>query len=66
MRVPKSLRPAAQFAEAHGFKIEMTAKNHLRYKKPGHRTVYSGGTVSDHRAVRNIIAELTKSLEHRR
>lgn len=65
MRVPKILRPAQQFAEKNGFRVELTAKNHLRYKKPGHQTVYSGRTVSDHRAVRNIISDLTKSLEGR-
>ena len=65
MKIQKSLKPAKQFAEKHGFTVEPTANNHIRYRKPGHKTVYSGSTLSDRRAVRNVISHLTKSLEGR-
>lgn len=63
MKVKKVMKPAAEFAEAHGFTVSLTRGNHLRFTRPGCKSVFAGSTVSDQRAARNVISLLQRSLD---
>jgi len=43
-KVPKHLKQAARRARAEGWTIELTGRNHLRWKPPRGRAVITGST----------------------
>lgn len=62
MRVNKMMKPAADFAKANGFSVSLTRNHHLCFSREGCKPVFAGSTVSDHRAARNVISLLKRSM----
>lgn len=63
MRAPtKRARDMVALAERLGFRASRTRKGHLKFSRPGHRPVFTGGTPSDTRTLHNLRAELRRSL----
>jgi len=63
--VVKELRELARVAVSQGWRVERTGKHHLRWVPPEKagktgRVIYSGSTLSDYRAIRNIRAMLRR------
>jgi len=61
MKTSKAVRPVLELAQELGYQVSRTKGGHLRFGKPGHRTVFSSSTPSDWRTQRNIIAELRRN-----
>lgn len=57
----KDLIPLIRHAKKHGWMVEYTGSQHLRWQSPTGAFVFSGNTVSDHRAVHNIRARLRRA-----
>jgi hypothetical protein len=43
-----------------GWTVEWTRNNHIRFKHPSGAMVHTSGTPSDHRAVKNLEAQLRR------
>lgn len=53
------MKGLVKLAEASGFRVEHTSKNHLRFLAPdGVTIVISAGTPSDSRSMKNLLARL--------
>lgn len=65
MKIGKTIRPAMEYARELGYRASRTSGGHLRFSKPGRRTVFSSSTPSDWRTARNVISQLRKSAEGR-
>nr|WP_079227320.1 hypothetical protein [Pseudomonas putida] len=60
-RFGKRLEVVIGYAKNHGWSISITRGGHLRLTKPGRPTVHTSRTPSDHRAVRNAVAQLSRA-----
>ena len=49
------------YAEQLGFEAQFTKKSHIKFTKPGRRSVYTSGSPSDHRTLLNAESNLRKS-----
>lgn len=49
---------ARKVADELGYTLSLTKKGHLRFDKPGSAPIFSSGTPSDWRTVKNTIADL--------
>lgn len=58
--IPKVLRPFADEAIRQGWRIEKTARCHLKWRAPTGALVVTSSTPSDQRAVRNIVSDLKR------
>jgi hypothetical protein len=56
----KDLRQIAITAAHQGWRVTRTGGGHLRWTSPTGAPVFSGSTLSDHRALRNIEMQLRK------
>lgn len=58
----RSLRDLVRFAEAHGWAVHASAKNHVVFLSPdGKHRVVAAGTASDHRSLLNLIGQLRRA-----
>lgn len=48
-------------AETDGWSIEETKRSHIQLKGPNGALIHTGGTPSDHRAVRNLRAQIRRA-----
>lgn len=60
-RTCELVRRTVEFAESLGFQVEFTSKSHLKFTKPGKRSVYASGTPGDKRASLNAMAQIRQS-----
>ncbi len=62
MRFPnaKRLAPLLAFAKQEGFEVARTRNGHLKFTKPGYPPVFTSSTPSDHRAIKNTLAQLRR------
>jgi len=61
MAISRDLTGIFKVILGQGWRIEQTAKNHFRcYSPDGKHIVTTGGTLSDHRAIANIKANLRR------
>lgn len=62
MRPAKEMRKLADALEAQGWKVTKTTKGHYRFVPPDpeKRIVHTGGSPSDHRAFKNLKADLRR------
>lgn len=60
-RLGKRLAMVISYARSHGWSISTTRGGHLRLTKPGRPVVHTSRTPSDHRAVRNAVALLSRA-----
>lgn len=58
----EQLRGLIEFALSEGWQVRRTPKGHLKFTKPGHTSIYTGTTASDHRACLNARAELRRAM----
>lgn len=65
MKITKAIRPAMEYAKELGYQASRTRGGHLRFTKPGRRSVITSSTPSDWRTTRNVISQLRKSAEGR-
>jgi hypothetical protein len=49
------------YAGELGFQAEFTKKSHIKFTKPGRKPVFTSGTPSDPRALKNAESNLRKS-----
>lgn len=49
------------YAKANGWSYSRTRKGHFRFFKEGHAVIFTSGTPSDWRAIRNAIAMLARA-----
>jgi len=54
----KDMKRLIQAAEAAGWVVSRTKKNHLKFKAPSGAIVIASSTPSDHRSLKNTRAEL--------
>lgn len=59
--LPRELRDLGKKALAAGWEITRTRNLHIRWKSPTGALVYTSGTPSDRRTVRNVAALLKKA-----
>jgi len=61
-RVPKELRRIVAAATAAGWTVQRLASGHWRFVPPDRtkKMVVTGGTPSDHRVLRNLVADLRR------
>lgn len=60
----KQLRPVIKYAQQLGFTVSTSRrKQHLHFRKPGCRTVFSSSTPGDWRVAKNAMAELRRSAQ---
>jgi len=52
-------------AEQEGWTVSKTNGNHLRFTRPGRRTVFGSATPGDHRAIANIRGKLRRAKNER-
>lgn len=57
----KRLRDLIEFAVGEGWRVKRTSGGHLKFTKPGHTSIYTSSTASDHRASLNARAELRRA-----
>nr|WP_067285880.1 cobyrinic acid a,c-diamide synthase [Marinobacterium profundum] len=57
----KRLRALIAFALNEGWCIKRTPGGHLKFSKPGHASIYTSSTASDHRASLNARAQLRRA-----
>jgi hypothetical protein len=57
----KDIKQLASKAKKQGWVVETTGGGHLRWTSPEGKSVISGNTVSDYRAVRNISKRLERA-----
>lgn len=57
------LRKIEQAAREQGWRVERTKKGHIRFVPPDATKpmVVAAGTPSDHRSIRNLVAQLRRS-----
>lgn len=60
----KALKPVIAYADANGWELGRTNGGHLRFRKSGRQPIHCASTPSCHHAVRNILADLTRSDRH--
>lgn len=58
-------RDIAKYAEQQGFLVSTTRRGHLKFSRPGCRTVFTSGSPSDVRVLKNTKAEIRRSLRGR-
>lgn len=56
------LRRLIEFALREGWQVRRTANGHLKFTKPGHASIYTGTTASDHRSCLNARSELRRAM----
>lgn len=61
MGLPKEWRDLIAEATRQGWQIELTGSNHLRWRSPEGKPVFSASTPSDHRAIKNIRSMLRRN-----
>lgn len=61
IRIPPDHKPIVEHARAHGWELTRTRGGHLRLRSPHGATVLFGCSPSDHRAVRNLRADLRRN-----
>jgi hypothetical protein len=57
----KRLRALIEFALNEGWHVKRTPGGHLKFSKPGHASIYTSSTASDHRASLNARAQLRRA-----
>lgn len=57
----KRLRALIEFALGEGWRVKRTPGGHLKFSKPGHASIYTSSTASDHRAGLNARAQLRRA-----
>ena len=57
---PKELKVLIERAKAQGWEVTKNNGNHLRWKSPTGASVFTAGTPSDWRAIKNIMRDLRK------
>lgn len=57
----KDLRQLAKQAQKRGWDVILTKKNHMKFTRPGHRTLFTSGTPSKPSTVSNFKAELQRA-----
>lgn len=57
----KRLRALIEFALGEGWTVVRTRGGHLLFTKQGCASIYTSSTASDHRAERNVRAELRRA-----
>jgi hypothetical protein len=63
MRLGKRIMPVVRYAEELGFKASRTGGGHLKFSRPGYRSVFASYTPSDWRSVKNIKSELRRAVQ---
>lgn len=59
--IPKELRPLVKLAKRQGWSTEHTRRGHLVFVGPrGVHRIVTGGTPSDRRAKKNLLADLRR------
>ena len=59
-RIEMDFQDIVRAAKAQGFVIEPTKKQHVRFRAADGRSVITGSTPSDKRALQNLISDLRK------
>lgn len=59
--LPRDLRKIARAAREQGWRVELTAKSHVKFVPPQGELIYSAGTPSDWRGRRNLVSRLRRS-----
>jgi hypothetical protein len=57
----KRLHALIEFALGEGWHVKRTPGGHLKFSKPGHASIYTSSTASDHRAGLNARAQLRRA-----
>ncbi|HEV2682584.1 hypothetical protein [Paraburkholderia aspalathi] len=57
----RRLRPLIEYALREGWEVQRTAGGHLKFLKPGLPPIFTSGTTSDYRTVRNARAQLRRT-----
>jgi hypothetical protein len=63
MGMKKSEREVRELAAKYGFEVLTTKKNHYKLVRPGCVTVIASSTASDWRTLKNLEAQLRRSLK---
>lgn len=57
----KDLKEIVKVARKQGWEVTHTRNQHLRFRSPDGALVFSPSTPSDHRAIKNKIADLRRA-----
>lgn len=57
----KDTKKVIKAAEKQGFEVQITAKGHAVFSLGGMPVATASGTASDHRAIKNLIAQLRRA-----
>ena len=65
MKYNKRVMPVVEYAKRMGYQVTSSRRNqHLKISKDGHQTIFCSATPSDHRAIKNTMAQLRRSFTH--
>jgi len=54
-------KQVAELADDYGYEVTRSQNNHLRLTKPGHPVVFTSGSSSDWRTIKNLRAQLRRN-----